>query len=225
MAGTVYLGGGGSAADEAQLWRAMLPGKRKVLYWPMALPLERRATATAWLSASLRALGLAAEIETWIELDDRVAMAPLTADLLFVGGGNTFSLLDQVRRAGFLDAVASFVAGGGDYYGGSAGAILAGESVAIAETLDANDVGFVDLDGIGLITGFVVLPHYVADQSSATRAWAARHRTTVLGTPERSGLVVDDRLVTAAGPAPVWEFTGAGRVIARPPGHQWRPRT
>jgi len=35
--GTIYLGGGGSAADEAALWRAMLAGRSRIIYWPFAL--------------------------------------------------------------------------------------------------------------------------------------------------------------------------------------------
>jgi dipeptidase E len=222
MAGTTYLGGGGSADDEAQLWHAMLSRNRKVLYWPFAIPPEGRTAAADWFATSLDHLGVIADIETWADLDGRSPEDPLPADLLFVGGGNTFTLLDHVRRAGYLGTVRAFVAAGGDYYGGSAGAILACESIALAAELDSNDVGLVDLQGLGLVSGFAVFPHYTPDRAPVLRAWIAQHHTTVVGIPERSGLVVDDGLARVEGTVAAWEITAA-RAVARPPGYHWRP--
>ena len=51
----------------------------------------------------------------------------------------------------FADAVRTFVSSGGDYYGGSAGAVLACESIAIAEGHGPNEVGLTDLTGLGLL--------------------------------------------------------------------------
>ena len=199
MDGTIYLGGGGSAADEAELWRAMLPTRRRLLFWPFALAPERHAAAVVWLSESLRELDLAAEVETWTDLAAHRPEELAAFDLLFVGGGNTFTLLEQVQRHGFLDPVREFVAAGGDYYGGSAGAILACHDIRIAGLLDPNDSGLTDLRALGLLDGVTVLPHYTPGQAARALDWSRRFGVAVIGIPERGGLVVRAGEVTPVG--------------------------
>lgn len=105
MTGAIYLGGGGDATDEKYLWRAMLPPKRRVLYWPFALPAEMVLHAQEWLTTSLLELELDVELETWVDLRGHHPDEITHADLLFVGGGNTFKLLQHVRGSGFAEAI------------------------------------------------------------------------------------------------------------------------
>jgi dipeptidase E len=187
VTGTIYLGGGGGAAHEEALWRAMLRDKTRVVYWPFALPRERVEEAANWLVGALKDLDLAAKVETWTDLRDHAVPELASAELLFVGGGNTFHLLDHVRSHGFLSAVRGFVADGGDYYGGSAGAILACADIGIAAGYDENDIGLTDLTALGLVSGFAVLPHFAEGQLAGAQAWSKERRKIVLGIPERSG--------------------------------------
>ena len=99
MTGTIHLGGGGDANDEEPLWRVMLQGKRRVMYWPFALPPARRRDAGAWLAGAFAGLGADVDLETWSDLSRHRPDEMADADLLFVGGGNTFRLVDRVRRA------------------------------------------------------------------------------------------------------------------------------
>lgn len=188
MRGDLWFGCG-SAADERTLWREMVRGRQaRIVYWPFALPPSMVPTADVWLRRQLTDLDVQYELDTWASLADRSPTDLKTADLLWVGGGNTFRLLDHVRRHGFVDAVQEFQRSGGDYYGGSAGAVLACESIAIAEGHDSNEPGLTDLDGLGLISGATILPHFTAEQLESTERWARRHSTTVLGLPETIGL-------------------------------------
>lgn len=81
------------------------------------------------------------------------------ADIVFVSGGNTFHLLDQVRKTGFGDwlkeAVKAKV-----YVGVSAGTIITTPSIAVAaiDDGDENQVGLKDLTGLGFVD-FEVSPH------------------------------------------------------------------
>ena len=236
MTGTLFLGGGGDAADEERHWRAMLPGRRRVLYWPFALTIEMTRGAEEWLTRSLRALRLDVELQTWTDLEGHLPDEMAHANLLFVGGGNAFQLFHHVRRHGFEQSVRDFVAGGGDYYGGqsvrdfvagggdyyggSAGAILACADIGFAACLDENEVGLTDLTGLGLTREFAVLPHYDDGQLVAAREWSSDHGVALLGIPERSGLVTRDGCVEVTGPAAVMEFNG-GVVTVRYPGDRW----
>jgi dipeptidase E len=163
------------------------------------LPESTVTEADVWLRDGLDQVGVAYTLETWSRLEDRSASDLDRVDLLFVGGGNTFRLLDQVGRAGFLDPVRHFVADGGDYYGGSAGAVLACDDIAIAEGHDPNDVGLSHLTALGLLHGVSVLPHFTESQLESARRWNIRHRRTLIGLPENAGLRLNNRMVTVVG--------------------------
>ena len=220
VAGTVYLGGGGSAADEAALWRAMLAGKSRIVYWPCALTPERAHAAGEWLTGALRDLDVHVGVETWTDLSRHTPDQLASADLLFVGGGNTFRLLGHVREHGFVDAVRDFVAGGGDYYGGSAGALLACTDVEIALRLDENKVGLTDLSALGLVGRVDVLPHFTSTQLGDAIEWARQRGRVVLGIPERSGVALRAGTAEVLGHEPVLELAG-GDAILRVPGERW----
>lgn len=177
----------------------------RIVYWPFALSAEMSASADQWLRNNLDLLGVSYLLTTWQTLGDHDPSELDTArvDLLFVGGGNTFRLLDQVRRYGFVDPVRRFWNAGGDYYGGSAGAVLACESIEIADGHDHNEPGLRDLTGLGLLPGIAVLPHFTEDQLADALYWAADRRNVVFGLPEAVGLRCVD------GQA---EVVGAGRL-------------
>jgi len=220
VAGTIYLGGGGDASDEAPLWRAMLRDKRRVLYWPFALPREQTSSAEGWLTTSLRQLQIDVHLETWRNLDGRDPDSLAWADLLFVGGGNAFDLLDHVRRHRFEQVVRDFVAAGGDFYGGSAGAIFACSDIRIAGEYDANLLGLTDLAALGLLQHRVVLPHYDEHHLAAAQRWSMEYGCPVLGIPERSGVAVRGGHAEVIGGTEVFEVYGSN-ITPRRPGDNW----
>ena len=175
----------------------------RIVYWPFALPAAMCTTADEWLRSNLDQLDVDYRLDTWQRLDDH-RPSELTrdrVDLIFVGGGNTFRLLDQVKRNGFTEPVREFWMAGGDYYGGSAGAVLACEGIEIAEGHDSNEPGLKELSALGLLAGVSVLPHFSEDQLPAARQWAEDHGSTVWGLPESVGLQCRDgrALVIGAG--------------------------
>ena len=218
MAGDLYLGSG-RAADEAELWRAMLHRPvTRITYWPFALPGGLARQAATWLRQNLDAIGSEYELDVWQDMRGRrpEELTTDSTDVLLVGGGNTFRLLDAVRRGGFVEAVRDFVSAGGNYYGGSAGAVLACESIAIADSHDPNEVGLTDLTGLGLLTGVAVLPHFTPDQLGGAQDWSRAHQVTVLGLPETSGLHCRGTTAQVVGHGVVVEVDAGGAREHRP---------
>ncbi len=67
------------------------------------------------------------------------------ADGVYVHGGNTFYLLQEMQRTGFKNSIQRFIAHGGLYIGSSAGAIVAGPRIDIvAATDDPSQAPLVD---------------------------------------------------------------------------------
>jgi len=217
MTGVVYLGGGGTGQDEGLLWERMLGRCRRLLYWPLALEGDMLAGAEVWLRDQLAQRGFFPQVQTWTTLEGKDAAHLADVDLLFVGGGNTFFLLHHLQTHGFVEPVRQWVEAGGNYYGGSAGAILATDSIAIADHADSNDVGLLDLHGLGLLPGVGLLPHYRAKQQGLAQSISQDLGQPVVGVPEAAGLVVDKGAVEAVGPEAVWTVTGAS-IAKHPPG-------
>lgn len=84
-------------------------------------------------------------------------------DVIFVCGGNTFVYLDRIRKTGLDKFIIDSVKNNSSIYVGvSAGSIVAGPDIAIAGDEDPNDIGLVDLSGLGLID-YIIYPHYTED--------------------------------------------------------------
>lgn len=83
-------------------------------------------------------------------------------DIIYVCGGNTFSILDKMREVKIDDYIKLQVERGAVYVGVSAGSIIAGPSIEIAGwgiDGDENKIGLKDLKGFGL-TDTTVFPHF-----------------------------------------------------------------
>jgi len=214
MTTRVYLGGGGSADDEAELWRMFLRPSRRVVCWPQALPPVQYDVAELWLRRALAPYDVP-KVETWTDLGEHDVDELGDDDVVFVIGGNTFDLLHHVQTRGAAALAREHVRRGGIYYGGSAGAVLAGADIAVAGFADPNDAGVTDTAGLRLLGNAIVRPHYTADDRDEAWGWAAQG-FTVLGVPETSGVAVVDGVARNAGPAEVEVVTSTGLTVLAP---------
>ncbi len=236
MTGLVFLGGGGSEADEAALWVEAFPAGSRVVVWPFAhrAAVDRRA-AGAWATEALLAIGVE-DVDVWVTTEPGLDRPRLDqpgvrrrrdldgVDVVAVPGGNTFDLLQALREAGLLDLLHAHLLGGGSLYGGSAGAVLAGADVDLARAADPDDVGTTDRRGLDLVHGHDVLPHWTDDQEAAARRHSRASGRPVLAIPERGGVVVArDGTARSVGPDDVQVIT-AERTVRRAVGEEWSLR-
>lgn len=82
------------------------------------------------------------------------------SDIIFVNGGNTFFLLDWMRKSGFDKALKKFLSEDKLYVGVSAGGIVVTPSISIAgvEPGDPNNIGMQDFTGLNIVD-FEFSPH------------------------------------------------------------------
>jgi len=91
------------------------------------------------------------------DVDDPVA-AIESADAVFVGGGNTFRLVNILYELKLLEPLRNFILAGRPYIGSSAGSIICGPSMKIT-----NDMPIVQppsFDTLGVLP-FHINPHYI----------------------------------------------------------------
>jgi dipeptidase E len=141
-------------------------------------------------------------------------------EALYMGGGNTYALLQRLRAAGLLEAIRSRVIAGMPYLSASAGSNVAGPT--ILTTNDWNVVGLDRFDALGLV-GFNINPHYKeADPAMAAfsetrddriREYHAVNTNPVLGLEEGAWVIADDGAVTVHGTARVKLFRPAADPV------------
>jgi dipeptidase E len=83
------------------------------------------------------------------------------ADFIFVSGGNTFYLLEQMRRSGAGKIIVEQINAGKPYIGASAGSVILSHDITYISPMDSSDVAPSlggDFTALG-VTDFSVLPH------------------------------------------------------------------
>ena len=185
-------------------------GRRRALFLPFA------GTTIAWddyaanVREALAPLGL--EIAGAHREADPVA-ALAAAERVLVGGGNTFRLLHESRRRGWLGPIRAAVRAGLPYVGWSAGSVLAGPTIRTTNDMPIVDPG--GLESLALVP-FQLNCHYTdamppGHQGETRRQRLAEYlvlspRDTVVGLPEGDWLTVRDDAVALHGPYGGWLF-------------------
>lgn len=139
--------------------RDHLEGIGHVLFVPFAL--QDHEAYTQKVADRLGQMGFAV---SGLHAADDPEAAIASAEAVYVGGGNTFRLLREMRTRRLLDPLRERVLAGVPYLGASAGTNLACPTVRTT-----NDMPIVDPKGLGALdlVPFQINPHYVdADPSS-----------------------------------------------------------
>jgi len=139
---------------------------------------------------------------SWIDIVDPTAaevdwQARLAeVDVVYISGGNTFHLLDQVRKTG-LDKWLAQVLESKVYVGGSASTILMTPTIAVAglEPGDENLPGLTDLAGLGYVD-FEVEPHCDATRLISVGDYAKTTPNPVYAIDDETAIQVVDGGVT-----------------------------
>jgi len=210
----IILAGGGGADDSLPLDKIFadwLGRDGKMLYLPIAL----RGTRTfescyEWITSTFAPLGIT-DITMWTSLTEHQASEIDQFSGVYIGGGNTFSLLAELQESGFDEHLRTCAKRGRAIYGGSAGAVVLGRDIQIVAHVDTNDVGLKRTTGLDLIQGHAILPHYTAKDDDLIRSYIEGYKFPVLAITERSGIIVEDDQLRGAGFEPAFRFDEKGK--------------
>ena len=134
---------------------------KTVTYIPTAAIAEEIEGMAEAETRMLEGLGLTVdELEVSTASKDNVREKLAKNDMIFVGGGNTFFLLQELKRSGADQIIAREVEKGKLYIGESAGAIAACPDIGYSAEMDVPGKApeLTDYTGMGLVD-FYVVPH------------------------------------------------------------------
>lgn len=177
--------------------RRVLDGVRTVAFVPFAQ--HDHEGYTARVRARLAAMDCGVtQLQTRADVEN--------AEAIFVGGGNTFRLLNALYARDLLDAIRTRVRSGMPYIGSSAGTNVATPSIRTT-----NDMPIIyppSFDALALVP-FQINPHYLDPDPDSThhgetreqriREFHEENATAVVGLREGSMLDVQDGVVTLIG--------------------------
>lgn len=214
----IILAGGGDERDSRpldEMFSAWVGGGR-LLYLPTALVHPSNIQAgVRWIRQVFEPLGIR-NIEAWPTLAGKTASDLDEFDALYLGGGNTFYLLQQLRHHKLDLALENFARAGKPVYGGSAGAIILGYDITPSAHIDENIIGLTDFSGLDLAFGYSIWCHYTAEDDSRIRDYVQRTGVPSLALRERSGIYREGDHLYAAGFEPAVQFTLRGQAVFSP---------
>ena len=227
MPGPVALVGAGEfLAPMVEFDRGLLEAigrpRPRVVILPTASAPDGEATFRTWAEMGTEHfVALGAEVEPVLVRDvagghDAAALQAVgEADLVYISGGHPRHLLDVMRGSPLGAAIATANARGAIIAGCSAGAMA-----VVGCTMDVRSVPKLRLplpfpirwrDGLALVEGVAVLPHYDAWPETFSAAVA-------LQAPRGSVVMGIDADTAAVGRGGTWQVHGRGRVTV------WRGR-
>lgn len=211
-------GGGGAVASHAghAVFASWLVRDPRLLYLPFAMGWDAEVLrhADAWMRSTFEPLGIS-RITTCFTMETLRLLDCDRYDGVYIGGGNTYVLVALLRESGAMERLRRLIADGRPLYGGSAGAVLLGATIATAEHLDENTVELTDERGLAVMAGHAVWPHYEEKEQAHVLTFARDSAAPTLAVPESGAVVWESGSACAVGSS-VQLFQPDGDVATLP---------
>ncbi|MGI5115876.1 peptidase E [Treponema sp. SP13] len=142
------------------LFEKELTGKT-VSFIPTASTVEKVTFYVKAGKEALESLGMIVDVlDLSSENPDEIRRRIAANDCIYVSGGNTFFLLQELKRTGADAVIVRAVKGGKLYIGESAGSIVASKNIEYIKAMDSSKKApeLTNFDALGL-TDFYTVPH------------------------------------------------------------------
>lgn len=225
----LILSGGGSGKEVEESYQLFAESVKggKVLYVPLAWEDETYAGCLDWLKGDLKPFGVN-NIEMVTNANQITKEKLNTVKGVFIGGGNTYKLLKYLEESCAFENLKEYAMRNDTVVmGGSAGALIWGESIdtckddglGIKYICDINNVGLKDTSGFKMLNGYSLLVHYKKkeEQNGLTNQRIERlleEGYKLVCLPEETSLVVEDKKCYIIGSKPAEIILKNQRKIA-----------
>lgn len=217
----VFLCGGGAGEQTIEANKRLnevIDHTKPCLYIPLALEAEAYDGCYEWITGELDRVQVPyiEMVRSGFELAEKNLS---DYSVLFIGGGNTFKLLKELKESGAFEKMRTYLEQGGVAFGGSAGAIIFGEDLEACALDDPNEVGLTETAGMDVLHGVSLLCHFTnrekeADERSRRFLLEISKHRKVLAMPEEVTLFVNDTEVEIIGDRPFYAFEN-GRMLKK----------
>ncbi len=119
-------------------------------------------------------------------------------DVYYVLGGNTFYILDRLRKTNMDEVILGAINQGKVYAGVSAGSIIMSKDIEIAgigDMGDENDIDLKDLAGFGLVS-FHISPHFNEQEKPLVEEFYNKREEPVVALTDEQAILIHDKIQT-----------------------------
>lgn len=195
----VFICGGGSGKQTEKAIRRLnevISHHLPCLYIPLALEEDWYDSCYEWITGELSPVDIPG-IEMIRSAEELSRKNLANYSFLFIGGGNTFRLLSEIKRVSMFEPIREYLRNGGVAFGGSAGAIIFGEDLESCVLDDDNDAGLKETDGFDVLGGISFLCHFTnrtpeLDQRSEEYLLKISDHRKVYALPEEDTLFLNE---------------------------------
>ena len=191
----LFLCGGGSDNKTKQAYlkfSGMIDTNKPLLYIPLAMKAERYDSCLEWITDELKPYGIE-EIDMVRSIRELELKCLTDYSAIFIGGGNTFKLLYELKMTSCFEKIDQYIRNDGIVFGGSAGAIIFGESIETCKYADKNEVNLLNCEGFDMLQGVSLLCHYTnqsKEKNEINREYLLTLNRRVYALPEEVTLYV-----------------------------------
>lgn len=160
----------------------------KVLFMPDDCASKKEILSNKFYDR-LVSYGFKRENITVLNYYDADSFKNLDIDMLYLSGGNTFSVLHRIRKHGFQTAMIDYIKNGVIYVGGSAGAHIVSANLEHVLKYDQNTAKITDFSGLNLFDGILVC-HFTNERQAHFEALMAESKYKVVALSNDESLLI-----------------------------------
>lgn len=197
----LYLSGGGSGKQNhfayINFFR-IIDKSKPILYIPLAMESTMYKSCYNWFKNEINSYNFDKfeMVKSSLELS-KLDLNNYSA--LFIGGGNTYRLLSELKENDNINKIKKYLLNGGIVYGGSAGAIIFGKDIDGCKLMDEkNDV---NTEGLNFINNYSLLCHFNNNNLKLNKKYLTTYskKNKLLFLPEEDVLVISDNSIKIIG--------------------------
>ena len=199
----LFIAGGGDKCDSMAIdkhFSLALDKEKSLIYIPNAMRGRSYQECLKWFESVFHPLGVK-KIIMHTDLE-KTALDPSLIGGIYIGGGDTVKLWHEVAKSHLDGQLRTLFYSGIPIYGGSAGAIILGQTILTAP--EAKGLSEEESRGLDLIEGFSIYCHY--DRKKSLQGIHKNVETRAIAIPEKSGIHLIDKILTVVGIESVHAF-------------------
>ena len=170
---------------------------KKVLFIPTANVDEETKFLVDEAKEVFKNLGMEVEDLEISKLDEKTIKNKVEkANYLYIGGGNTFYLLQELKRKNLIDFIKNRVNSGMVYIGESAGAIITSKDIEYNDLMDDKTIAkdLKEYSGLNLVD-FYIVPHlneFPFEESSKQTVEKYKDKLNIIAINNSQAIIVKD---------------------------------
>ena len=225
----LFLNGGGCGKQTVLTFKEInkiIDHNKPVLYIPLAMDESEHSydSCYEWIQDEISVIDIPSieMVRSFEELEEKNFDK---YSLIFIGGGNTYKLLNGIKSTKTYNKLKEYIANDGIVYGSSAGTVIFGKDISIIEVMDKNEIGIKDTSGFNLLNDLYVFVHYTnyrsklseEENKQLTEKYTkfieeyAKNNKKVIAIPEEDSIFFDGKDIKIIGELPYYIFENGKR--------------